>query len=221
MNFMNLDTPRIGVFLCRCGTYIGDFVDAQHALDRVKKLPNVICSEGFDHLCSDEELIKLNKNIKENNLNRIIIAACSSPYRKMLIEIACAEAGINPYLIEWVNIREQCAWAHRNEPEGATQKAIELIAMGVAKIPTLKPLLAHSIEIDENKCTGCGTCVRVCPFNAIQKDEKGVARVIEVLCVGCGMCGATCPEKAIGVQNFTDEQIIAQATIASKGVKAI
>lgn len=72
--------------------------------------------------------------------------------------------------------------------------------------------------IDENICTGCGTCVVICPFNAIEKDENGIARVTEVLCKGCGTCAASCPEKAASLKQFTDEQLIAQVKAAVKGV---
>ncbi len=73
-------------------------------------------------------------------------------------------------------------------------------------------------SIDENVCTGCGTCVVICPFNAIEKDENGIARVTEVLCKGCGTCAASCPEKAASLKQFTDEQLIAQVKAAVKGV---
>jgi heterodisulfide reductase subunit A len=72
--------------------------------------------------------------------------------------------------------------------------------------------------IDENICTGCGTCVVICPFNALDKDENGIARVTEVLCKGCGTCAASCPEKAVSIKQFTDEQLIAQVVAAVKEV---
>jgi len=69
-------------------------------------------------------------------------------------------------------------------------------------------------NVDENLCSGCGTCVKLCPYGAIEKDEKGVAKVNEVVCKGCGLCGASCPEKAISMRHFTDEQVVTQALAA-------
>jgi len=68
--------------------------------------------------------------------------------------------------------------------------------------------------VDESLCGGCGTCVKICPYGAIEKDEKGVAKVTAVVCKGCGTCGASCPEKAITMRHFTDEQVMAQAFAA-------
>ena len=69
-------------------------------------------------------------------------------------------------------------------------------------------------NVDEKMCSGCGTCVKMCPYSAIEKNEMGVARVNEVICKGCGLCGASCPEKAISMHHFTDEQVVAQALAA-------
>ena len=71
--------------------------------------------------------------------------------------------------------------------------------------------------VDEDECTGCGTCLKLCPYNAIQKDEKGIARVNDVLCKGCGVCAASCPEKAIDMKHFSDKQVLAEATAALGG----
>ena len=206
---------KIGVVVCRCGIFIGEIIDIPKVLKHVKELPQVIYANEEEYLCSEESLMYLNKSIKENNLNRIVIAACFSPFRKMLVDIACAEAGLNPYLVEWVNIREQCAWVHSSEPENATKKAIDQITMAVAKVPALKPL-PPSVNINEEKCSGCGVCVEICLFGALRKNEMGVAKVNNLLCMACGLCGASCPEKAITVENFADEELTAQAIAAFK-----
>jgi heterodisulfide reductase subunit A len=73
-------------------------------------------------------------------------------------------------------------------------------------------------SVDEEICSGCGTCVTICPFNALSKDEGGIARVTEVLCKGCGTCSASCPEKAITIKQFTDAQLIAQVVAAIREV---
>ena len=87
------------------------------------------------------------------------------------------------------------------------------IPMALGKVRTE----AIAARVDEHKCTGCGTCVKLCPYSAIRKNESGVASVNNILCKGCGVCSATCPEKAINMQHFSDAQIIAEATSALGG----
>ena len=96
----------------------------------------------------------------------------------------------------------------------AAAKAAIPLARGKVEI---EPITAM---VDEDLCSGCGTCVALCPYGAIEKDEMGVARVIEVLCKGCGVCGASCPERAITILHFTDEQLTAQAIMAFRGAPA-
>jgi len=109
-----------------------------------------------------------------------------------------------------------CGTAH--SPKDTAESVSQ--ALGVASraaIPmAVKRLRTEAITsiVDESLCSGCGTCVSICPYGAIQKDEKGVARVTAVVCKGCGTCGASCPEKAITMRHFTDEQVIAQALAA-------
>jgi len=76
---------------------------------------------------------------------------------------------------------------------------------------------AITASVDEGKCTGCGTCIKLCPYGAVQKDERGVARVNDVLCKGCGVCSASCPEKAIRMKHFSDAQVLAEATACLGG----
>jgi len=109
-----------------------------------------------------------------------------------------------------------CGTAH--SPKDTAESVSQ--ALGVASrasIPmAVKRLRTEAITaiVDESLCSGCGTCVKICPYGAIEKDEKGVARVTAVVCKGCGICGASCPEKAITMRHFTDEQVVAQALAA-------
>lgn len=109
-----------------------------------------------------------------------------------------------------------CGTAH--SPKDTAESVSQ--ALGVASrasIPmAVKRLRTEAITamVDESLCSGCGTCVKICPYGAIEKDEKGVARVTAVVCKGCGICGASCPEKAISMRHFTDEQVVAQALAA-------
>jgi len=112
-----------------------------------------------------------------------------------------------------------CGTAHspKTIPESIAQAYAAASRAGIPM--ALKRVRTEAITsvIDETLCTGCGTCVKLCPYNAIQKDERGIARVNDVLCKGCGVCAATCPEKAITMRHFSDKQVLAEATAALGG----
>jgi heterodisulfide reductase subunit A len=112
-----------------------------------------------------------------------------------------------------------CGTAHspKTIPESIAQAYAAASRAGIPM--ALKRVRTEAITsvIDETLCTGCGTCIKLCPYNAIQKDERGIARVNDVLCKGCGVCAATCPEKAITMRHFSDKQVLAEATAALGG----
>ncbi len=105
-----------------------------------------------------------------------------------------------------------CGTAHSPKDVGESVSQALGVASRAAIPMAVKRLRAEAITsvVDESLCSGCGTCIRICPYGAIQKDERGIAKVIEVMCKGCGTCGASCPERAISMRHFKDEQIIAQ-----------
>ncbi|PIP48418.1 MAG: 4Fe-4S ferredoxin [Chloroflexi bacterium CG23_combo_of_CG06-09_8_20_14_all_45_10] len=140
-----MEEPRIGVFVCHCGINIGAYVDVPKVVEYVKTLPNVAHAERNLFTCSEEGISAIKKGIKEFNLNRVIVASCTPRTHEPLFRAACEEAGLNKYLFEFVNIRDQCSWVHMREPEEATQKAKDLIRMGVAKARLLQPM--EEIEI--------------------------------------------------------------------------
>jgi heterodisulfide reductase subunit A len=135
-----VSTPRIGVFVCHCGINIGAYVNVPEAVEYAKQLPNVVHAEHNLFTCSEEGISAIKKGIKEYNLNRVIVASCTPRTHEPLFRAACEEAGLNKYLFEFVNIRDQCSWVHMHEPEKATEKAKDLIRMGVAKARLLEPL---------------------------------------------------------------------------------
>jgi heterodisulfide reductase subunit A len=143
-----VEEPRIGVFVCHCGINIGAYVNVPEVVEYVKQLPNVVHAERNLFTCSEEGISAIKKGIKEYNLNRVIVASCTPRTHEPLFRAACEEAGLNKYLFEFVNIRDQCSWVHMREPEKATAKAKELIRMGVAKARLLEPL--EEIEIPVN-----------------------------------------------------------------------
>jgi len=142
-----MEEPRIGVFVCHCGINIGAYVDVPHVVEYVKGLPNVVHAEHNLFTCSEEGISAIKKAIPEYNLNRVIVASCTPRTHEPLFRAACEEAGLNKYLFEFVNIRDQCSWVHMREPEKATEKAKDLIRMGVAKARLLEPLEEIEIEV--------------------------------------------------------------------------
>jgi len=142
MNKKNLslyEEPRIGVFVCDCGSNIAGHLDCPDVAEYAKTLPHVVYSKENLYTCSESGIGEIKKAIKEQNLNRVVVASCSPRTHQPLFSSSCAEAGLNPYLFEMVNIRDQCSWVHMGKRENATQKAKELIRMGVAKSAGLEP----------------------------------------------------------------------------------
>jgi len=125
--------PRIGVFICHCGTNIGGVVNVPEVVEYAKGLPYVVHAEANIYTCSEEGISAIKKAIKEYDLNRVVVASCTPRTHQPLFRNACADAGLNPYLFEFVNIREHCSWIHMQNRREATEKAKELVKMGVAK----------------------------------------------------------------------------------------
>lgn len=141
---------RIGVFVCHCGLNIARVVDIQKVIESAKDFRNVVDAEDNVYLCSAQALECIKDSVKKHNLDRVVVAACTPHTHEHLFRSVCQEAGLNPYLFEFVNIREQCSWVHTSEPEEATRKAIELIKMGVAKAAFLEPLEEKIVEVERS-----------------------------------------------------------------------
>jgi len=140
-----MEEPRVGVFVCYCGRNIGAYVNVPEVVEYVKGLPNVVHAEHNLYTCSEEGISAIKKGIQEFNLNRVVVASCTPRTHEPLFRSACEATGLNKYLFEFVNIRDQCSWVHMGEPEKSTEKAKDLIRMGVAKARLLEPL--EEIEI--------------------------------------------------------------------------
>ncbi|MFH1328681.1 MAG: hydrogenase iron-sulfur subunit [Candidatus Bathyarchaeota archaeon] len=140
---------RIGVFVCHCGVNIGGIVDVPSVVEYAKHLPNVVYADDKLYTCSDESLSKIKEAINEQRLNRVIVASCTPRTHELLFRAACEEANLNPYLFEFVNIREQCSWVHQKKPESATEKAKDLIRMGVARAQLLEPQKDIEVEVTD------------------------------------------------------------------------
>ena len=129
---MSEEEIRIGVFVCDCGTNIAGVVDVPEVTEYARGLENVVLADEGRWSCSVDYLKKLQDLIKENNINRVVIASCTPRTHEPLFKRTTKEAGVNPYLLEFVSIREQVSWVHMKQPEIATQKAKDLIKQGDA-----------------------------------------------------------------------------------------
>jgi heterodisulfide reductase subunit A len=139
---------RVGVFICHCGHNIGGFVDVPAVTEYAKTLPNVVFATHNLYTCADDGLRCIKENIKEHNLNRVIVASCTPRTHAPLFQGACQEAGLNKYLFTFVNIREHCSWVHMKEKEGATRKAKDLVKMGVARVALLAPQQESRVPVE-------------------------------------------------------------------------
>lgn len=131
---------RIGVFVCHCGKNIGGVIDCGAVADYASKLADVVYSSHNFYTCADPGQNEIKKSIKEHNLNRVVVAACSPKMHEPTFRNCVSEAGLNPYLLEMANIREHDSWVHIWEKEKATEKAKDLVNMAVAKARNLTPL---------------------------------------------------------------------------------
>ncbi|NQT72842.1 MAG: FAD-dependent oxidoreductase [Chloroflexi bacterium] len=132
--------PRIGVFVCRCGTNIARVVDVPAVVEYSGSLPGVVYAQEFLYTCSTDSTAKIMEIIKEHELNRVVVASCSPRTHEPLFQDTCMEAGLNKFLFEMANIRDQCSWVHASYPDEATEKSKDLVRMAVARSATLEPL---------------------------------------------------------------------------------
>ena len=139
--------PRIGIFVCHCGVNIAGVVDVKAVRDYAATLPGVVLYDDPLYSCSQDALKAIAEKIKENNLNRVVIAACSPRTHEPLFQETLRSVGLNPALVEMANIRDQCAWVHAQEPEEATEKAKDLVRMAAAKARLLEPLEQPTVPV--------------------------------------------------------------------------
>jgi len=144
------EAPRIGVFICHCGVNIGGVVNVPAVVEYAKTLPNVVYSEDNIYTCSEAGLASIREKIKKHGINRVIVASCTPRTHEPLFRSACVEAGLNKYLFEMANIREQCSWVHSHEPEKATEKARDIVRMAVARATWLQPQEEPEIDIKDS-----------------------------------------------------------------------
>jgi len=143
------EKPRIGVFVCHCGINIGGVVNVPEVVEYAKTLPNVVYAEANVYTCSQDTQKLIKEKIQSNKLNRVIVASCTPRTHEPLFKETVQESGLNPYLFEMTNIRDQCSWVHMHEPKEATKKAKDLVRSIVAKSALLRPLEKPLINVTQ------------------------------------------------------------------------
>jgi heterodisulfide reductase subunit A len=142
--------PKIGIYVCHCGLNIAGVVDVEQVTEYAGSLPDVVVAKHYTYMCSEPGQRMIQDDIKTHNLDRIVIATCSPRMHEETFRKAVAEAGLNPYLLEIVNLREHVSWAHSDEPEKATEKAKALVRMGVARVRLLEPLERRKVRAEKS-----------------------------------------------------------------------
>jgi heterodisulfide reductase subunit A-like polyferredoxin len=139
--------PRIGVFVCNCGINIGGIADVPAVREYARSLPFVVHVEDNLFTCSQDTQDKMKEVIQENQINRVVVASCSPRTHEPLFQETIREAGLNKYLFEMANIRDQDTWVHMNDPQKATDKAKDLVRMAVAKAAFIEPLQQVMLDV--------------------------------------------------------------------------
>ncbi len=142
------EEPRIGVFVCNCGTNIGGIVNVPEVAEYAKTLPGVAYVEENLFTCSQDTQDKIREVIEREGLNRVVVAACTPRTHEPLFQETMRDAGLNKYLFEMANIRNQCSWVHSKEKDEATRKSKDLVRMSVARAQLIQPLPQPTISVD-------------------------------------------------------------------------
>jgi heterodisulfide reductase subunit A-like polyferredoxin len=139
---------RVGVFVCHCGSNIASVVNVADVVSYAGTLPDVVHAEAAVYACSNDAQDLIKERIREHRLNRVVVASCTPRTHEPLFRNTLREAGLNQYLFEMANIRDQCSWVHAHEPAAATAKAKDLVRMAVAKARLLEPLHRRSVPVE-------------------------------------------------------------------------
>ncbi|MFX0059087.1 MAG: FAD-dependent oxidoreductase [Candidatus Hodarchaeota archaeon] len=167
------EPPRIGVFVCHCGINIGGVVNVPEVVEYASTLPDVVYTEKNLYTCSADTQTIIKEKIKEHNINRVIVASCTPRTHEPLFQATIREVGLNKYLFDLANIRDQCSWVHMHEPEEATEKAKDLIRMSVAKTRNLVPLKEQKVEvIQKGMIIGGGVSGMTAALNLAEQGYK-------------------------------------------------
>jgi heterodisulfide reductase subunit A len=140
---------RIGVYVCHCGLNIAQTVDCDGVAAAAAELPDVALAKGIGYACSEPGQREIRDDIAQHGLNRIVVASCSPRLHEPTFRQMLQAAGLNPYLLEMANLREQCSWVHMKKPQAATAKALDLVKMAVARSRHLEPLSEPTLPMTQ------------------------------------------------------------------------
>jgi len=138
---------RIGVYVCHCGLNIAKAVDCPKVAEAASHLEDVVVAKDVGYACSEPGQQQIKEDISEHGLDRVVVASCSPRLHEPTFRQMLQGAGLNPYLLEMANLREQCSWVHMEEPEAATEKAIDLVKMAVSRARLLSPLTEETLPL--------------------------------------------------------------------------
>jgi heterodisulfide reductase subunit A len=142
--------PRVGVFVCHCGTNIAGVVDVAAVTEYARSLPDVVLADNNLFTCSTDSQVRIQQAIQDHELNRVVVASCTPRTHEPIFQDTIRQVGLNFYLFELANIRDQCSWVHRDFPEAATEKAKDLVRMAVAKVRLVEPLQRKWLEFNHD-----------------------------------------------------------------------
>jgi len=172
----NNEELRIGVYICHCGSNIAGVIDPVNVAEWASHLPGVVRSIDTNYACADTGQTLIKEDIKKYKLNRVVVSACSVRMHEPTFRAAVAEAGLNPFLMEMANIREQCTWAHGHDKEGALKKAKDLTAAAIAKASFLTPLDMIKVPVTKKAMViGGGVAGISC---ALDLAEQGIETIL-------------------------------------------
>ncbi|MEE9617293.1 MAG: FAD-dependent oxidoreductase, partial [Anaerolineae bacterium] len=143
------EEPRVGVFVCHCGSNIGGFLDVPGVAEYAASLPGVVHAEHNLYTCSQDSIQCITEQTRELGLNRVVVASCTPLTHEPLFQDSIRQAGLNPGMFQMANIRNQCSWVHPDQWEAATEKAKGLVRMAVAKALRLEPLYKTEVEVQK------------------------------------------------------------------------
>jgi heterodisulfide reductase subunit A len=141
-------SPRVGVYVCHCGTNIAGVVDVEAVANYAHSLPGVVIARHYAYMCSDPGQELIAKDIHNEGLNRVVVASCTPNMHEGTFRRACAGAGLNPYLFQMTNIREHCSWVS-DDPVAATEKAAALVSAAVERVAWQVPLETRQVSVKQ------------------------------------------------------------------------
>jgi heterodisulfide reductase subunit A-like polyferredoxin len=144
------EDPRVAVFVCHCGSNIAGTVDVSKVTDYAKTLPGVVHAEHTLYTCSQDGIANITQQVKEHGANRVVVASCTPMTHEGLFQDSIRAAGLNPYLFDMANIRNQCSWVHSENKDGATDKAKQLVRMSAARCGQLRALSSSDLSLTQS-----------------------------------------------------------------------